>query len=366
MSRALGQVGVVAIGRNEGERLKLCLESIPPGVAAVVYVDSGSTDGSIEMARARGATVVELDMSVPFSAARARNEGIEALRRLDRSVAFVQVVDGDCELCGGWIEAALDAIEAEPRRAVVCGRRRERFPEHSAYNALCDMEWNTPVGTADSCGGDALIRLVALDEVGGYDGSIIAGEEPEMCLRLRRAEWTILRVDHEMTLHDADMRRFVQWWRRAVRAGHAYAEGFARHGRGPERFNARELLSILAWGLLGPVAALALAWWTYGISVLLMVMAYGALWLRVRRHRLRAGDPPDRASLYARSCVVGKFAQLVGAARYFWNRLRGRKTGIIEYKEGTKGRRHEGTEEERATERPSDQATKEAEKAAVH
>jgi glycosyltransferase involved in cell wall biosynthesis len=51
----MSQVGLVIIGRNEGERLRRCLASVGAGGCDVVYVDSGSTDGSSEVARSRAA-----------------------------------------------------------------------------------------------------------------------------------------------------------------------------------------------------------------------------------------------------------------------------------------------------------------------
>src|SRR5688572_27955639 len=129
--------GVVAIGRNEGERLRKCLESVARTSAAVVYVDSGSTDGSAAMARAMSVSVVDLDQSRPFTAARARNEGFERLIEIARDLEFVQFVDGDCEVIAGWIENAERALASDPKLAVVCGRRRERHPDASVYNRLC-------------------------------------------------------------------------------------------------------------------------------------------------------------------------------------------------------------------------------------
>src|SRR5687767_3717223 len=130
------RVGVVVIGRNEGERLQRCLTSVMRDSAAVVYVDSGSTDNSIEMAQLLGAEVVQLDELQPFTAARSRNAGIARLQCLWPGTDCVQVIDGDCELVQGWIEAALEVMLANPKAAVVCGRRRERQPQTSIYNQL--------------------------------------------------------------------------------------------------------------------------------------------------------------------------------------------------------------------------------------
>jgi GT2 family glycosyltransferase len=324
-------IGVVAIGRNEGERLRRCLEALAGCADAIVYVDSASSDGSVALARERGVETVELDLSRPFSAARARNEGCERLLKIRPDVRFVQFADGDCEVVAGWLERARTELEARPDVAVVCGRRRERFPDASVYNRLCDMEWDTPVGEAEACGGDALFRLGPFQAVQGYTDSLIAGEEPELCLRLRGAGWKVLRIDAEMTLHDAAMSRFGQWWRRSVRAGHAFAEVSYRHRGELLRMWDRETRSTFFWGLLLPVVALAAAWWTWGLSLVLL-LAYPVLGLRIYRGRRRRGDAPVDARLYAFFCVVGKFAQLVGVLRYHWNRLRGRTSTIIEPK----------------------------------
>ena len=175
---ALGRIAVVAIGRNEGARLAACLDSIPGDVAALVYVDSGSTDESVATARAAGARVVELDPTRPFTAARARNEGAAALAAAGIAPDYLQFVDGDCTLVPGWLETAAHFLDATPQAAVVCGRRRERFPEASVYNRLCDREWDTPLGKTRACGGDALMRRAAFAAAGGFRGDLIAGEEP--------------------------------------------------------------------------------------------------------------------------------------------------------------------------------------------
>lgn len=175
MTGAGCQVGVVAIGRNEGERLKRCLRSALAETERVVYVDSGSTDGSVEFAAGVGVEVVTLDTSVPFTAARARNEGIRRLLGRWSEVGFIQVVDGDCEFAPGWIARAAEFLVEHPRCAVVCGRRRERTPESSVYNRLIDLEWDTPVGDAKSCGGDAMFRRDAFEAVGGVPGFVDRG-----------------------------------------------------------------------------------------------------------------------------------------------------------------------------------------------
>jgi len=313
------RIDAVVIGRNEGARLLACLASLRGRVRGLVYVDSGSTDGSVSAARQAGAEVVALDLAVPFTAARARNAGLAVLA--GDPPEFVQMVDGDCEVDAGWIAAALAAFAAHPAAVVVCGRRRERFPQASVYNRLADAEWDTPVGPTKACGGDALMRFAAVQAVGGYRADLIAGEEPELCLRLRAAGGQVWRIDAEMTRHDAAMTRFGQWWRRTVRAGHAYAEGAALHGAGPERHWVVEVRRAVIWGgalPLGIGLGALLTPWALGLTLI-----YPAQVVRLAR---RGGWD------WAVFSVLGKFAEARGVAGYAWGRLRGRMPRLIEYK----------------------------------
>jgi GT2 family glycosyltransferase len=327
----VNRIGLVAIGRNESHRLRQCLLSVIGKVAHVVYVDSGSTDGSVELARSLGVDVVELDMSIPFTAARARNAGFAHLLQADAQIEFVQFVDGDCEVVEGWLDCAQHELDTQPNIAVVCGRRRERFPDLSIYNRLCDMEWDTPVGETKACGGDSMMRVEAFQQVGGFNPTMIAGEEPELCVRLRQKGWKILRLDAEMTLHDAQIIRFGQWWKRAFRAGHAYAEGAWLHGREPERHWVRESRSIWFWGLLLPLLALGLAWPTHGLTLLLL-LGYPLMASRIFVNLRRQNICSKHAALYALSCVLGKFAQVGGAMQFLQHWLLDTKSVLVEYK----------------------------------
>ena len=317
-------VAAVAIGRNEGARLTACLSSLKGAVAPIVYVDSGSTDGSVAAARALGADVVELDLSVPFTAARARNAGLDRLRETAPDCRYVQFLDGDCTLAPGWIAEAHAVLEADDALAVVCGRRREKFPEASLWNRMIDAEWDTPVGAARACGGDALMRRAALDDVGGYRDDMIAGEEPEMCFRMRQKGWRILRIDAEMTAHDAGLTRFAQWWQRSRRAGHAYAEGAALHGtESPERYNMREVIRAVAWGMLLPAVALLGAVFLTPWALALL------LGWPVQVLRLKGSGNSWSGAFFL---TLGKVAEAQGIMTYWWRRATGQSRRLIEYK----------------------------------
>jgi len=317
-------IGVVVIGRNEGERLKKCLHSAIKESSAVVYVDSGSVDSSVEFAESIGVKVLELDMSMPFTAARARNEGFGFLLLEYPELEYVQFVDGDCEFIAGWFASALSSFEqdeGDAALAVVFGLRKERFPNESVYNYQADKDWQIEPGYTDTCGGDALMVVSALNEVGGYDASLIAGEEPDLCLRLRRAGWSILCVSVDMTWHDSNLHSFYQWYKRGVRTGHAFAEISWKHRGYSERYWVRHNIRILGWGLLLPIFIMFLS--IFNIAFLSMFLVYP---LQVARIATKEGW------VYACFCVFVKFPQVVGQLKYIINLYRGKASTLIEYK----------------------------------
>ena len=319
--------GVVAIGRNEGLRLKQCLGSLG-NASVVIYVDSGSSDGSSQLARDLGAIVVDLDTQLPFTAARARNAGFRSLLKIAPDLEYVQFIDGDCELVKRWPEQALSFLTSHADVAAVSGRRRERFPARSIYNRLCDWEWDGPAGAVRSCGGDVMMRIVAFEKVDGYRETLIAGEEPELCVRLRASGWKIWRLEHDMTIHDAAMTHFSQWWQRAVRGGYAFAEGASLHGAGPERHWVWESRRAWLWGGIIPVGCtvfgLTFGGWAW------------ALWLiyplQVFRLVSRGRGPLRDRTLLALFQVLARFPEGYGQFKFLFDRLTGRRGGLIEYK----------------------------------
>lgn len=316
-------VAAVVIGRNEGARLIRCLTSLEGKTAQMVYVDSGSVDGSRDAACELGAKVIELDMSQPFTAARARNAGLTHL--VGHEVDYVQVIDGDCEIRDGWIDAAVAFLDANPDVAAVAGRLRERRPEATIWNRLADYEWDQPSGETDAVGGTAVLRLSAIRDVDGYSDHLIAGEEPEMCLRLRKKGWRIWRLDREMALHDIEMTRFHQWWRRTQRGGHAFAEGAALHFGEPERYRIRETLKALVWGALLPLVALLGALFVSPWALLVLL----AWPLQVLRLTFLRGMPLYQSFFLA----LSKLPEAQGVILYACDRLMGRRRGLIEYKQ---------------------------------
>lgn len=319
------KICAVIIGRNEGARLERCFRSVKSGNLPCVYVDSGSTDNSVALARTFEVAIVELDMQCPFTAARARNAGLFRLLEIAPGIEYVQFIDGDCEVVPGWIEAASDFLSQHGDVAIVGGRCRERYPERSLYNRICDIEWNTPVGETWACGGSILARVAALTEVGSYRADLIAGEEPELCLRLQQKGLRIWRLPNDMTLHDADIRSFRQWWRRMIRGGHAFAEVVTIHYavRVPWRKN---LLSALMWtGLLVAIVGAVLLDW----RLIVLAAIFPVQLVRIARHQ--AFDWKT-AYGYAALMLVGKVAETWGLLKYAARRLSGGPKVLIEYK----------------------------------
>lgn len=324
---ALTRSAAVAIGRNEGARLRDCLLSLQAQVGRVVYVDSGSSDGSADLARGLGVIVVELDPAQPFSAARGRNEGFAALRE-GGLPEFVQFVDGDCVLVPGWITAGVAALDADATLALVTGWRGEERPEANAYHAMAELDWRAPAGAIETCGGDMLLRATVFAELGGFDARIVASEDEEFTRRLRKAGHGALRLPLEMTRHDIAMTRFSEWWRRHLRAGQGFAEVGGMH---PPHFASERRRAVL-WGGVLPilfVAALALGWWWFALLALVLWVA--SFW-RIRRWLRGKGLANVLASRVALLYVLVKIPQLLGMIRFYLRGGRRAEPQIIEYR----------------------------------
>jgi cellulose synthase/poly-beta-1,6-N-acetylglucosamine synthase-like glycosyltransferase len=320
-------IGFVVIGRNEGPRLERCLRSVLSESNRVVYADSASSDGSQALAERLGAAVVSLADDGRLNAARGRNAGFAELVRRFPECEAIQFLDGDCILQPGWIEKAVAFLRDNPKAAVVCGRRFEAHPDASMFNAMCDQEWNTPIGEAEASGGDALVRRSAFEQVGGYSGALRAGEEPEMAARMRAAGWQIWRIDAPMTEHDARILTLSQWWRRTQRGGYGYAQVWAATNGLPKRLYGHQLRSAFTWAVAIPLLIVAAAIITRQPLVLLLLpVAYGIQLMRNARYMSRRGEAKwANAGLL----LLAKFAEASGAARFLFARD---DRGIREYK----------------------------------
>jgi len=318
-------LSVVVIGRNEGERLRRCLISIRDmdalaGGVEVLYVDSNSADGSPAVAAACGARVLELNAARP-SAALARNAGWRAA-----TAPWILFLDGDTILHPAFPRLALHHAGASSV-AAVWGHRREIAPNANFFHRVLDLDWVYAPGFTPFCGGDALFRRTALEQVDGFNETLIAGEEPELCTRLRALGYQILHVDAPMTGHDLAITRWSQYWRRAARAGYAYAQMARRTRHQPVTLWGAEargnvvrallLLTLIAAVPFAPLPALAL------LTALVARSAWRSRW-----------KSDDHFSLlcYGAHSHLQQLPIFAGQVAFWWDLAQNRRRGLIEYK----------------------------------
>ena len=329
------RIGAVVIGRNEGPRLGRCLASVAAQARAVVYVDSRSTDGSVALAesmRDQGVEVLELGEG-PLTAARGRQAGLALLLERHPDLELVQFIDGDCILEPGWIDDAAAHLDAQPQTAGVCGRRAEERVDESTWSALIDIDWDIPAGQVPYFGGDVLARVAAVQQVGGWDPTLIAGEEPELCFRLRQAGWDIDRLARPATRHDIAMTSLGEYWKRSRRSGHAYAEVGWKHRRGAGRRWLKMAGSIVVQGLVLPLLVVVglIVWWPLGVGLSLLYVKWGLAMVRACRRR---GCGWGLSLRYAAVNLLCRPAGALGVLRYVTGRWSGRRAKLMEYKAG--------------------------------
>lgn len=335
---SLPSISVVVIGRNEGQRLARCLESVrrTPGLKSteLIYVDSNSKDGSPELAATYGAQVIVLNAQ-RTTAALGRNAGWRAAKG-----DFILFLDGDTILHPDFANAALSPMLQDPSIVAVWGHRREIHPEASIYNRILDLDWVYAPGIAEFCGGDVLMRRSALDEAGGYDAELIAGEEPELCRRMRARGYRILHIDHPMTGHDLQITRFGQYWKHAARAGHAFAEISARFRASDDKFwDAERKRNLIRGGFWMGSFALAAAISALRLTILplliwlalLLVMSVRSAW----KSHWKSQHLPALL-LYGIHSHLQQIPICVGQITYSLDQRRGNRRTLIEYKEPAK------------------------------
>jgi cellulose synthase/poly-beta-1,6-N-acetylglucosamine synthase-like glycosyltransferase len=328
-------VSVVVIGRNEGERLRLCLRSVfamdHPGFdLEVIYVDSGSSDDSVAVATSEGATVIALKPQHP-TAAVGRNAGWRAARG-----SVVLFLDGDTVLHPRFVIDSLPEFSAE-EVAVIWGHRRELNPNQSWYTRVLDLDWIFPIGPMPYCGGDALFRRALLEQTGGFDDTLIGGEEPELCQRIRGLGFIILHVDRPMTGHDLGIATWRQYWRRSTRTGYAFAEVSRRFQASSypmwtaESLRNRNRAIIL---LALPLAALALALILRSLfPILALALLLAAIILRSGWKARGKTHSPTTLLLYGIHSHLQQIAIYFGQLQYTWNRRQGARSELVDYKD---------------------------------
>ena len=258
-------VSIIIIGKDEAPTLSGSIRSArraldEAGVAGeVLYADSGSKDGSAQIACNLGIQVVSIARDTA-NAARARNAGLDRARGV-----WVHFLDGDMELLPGWLPAALDAAQAGSLDGVG-GTVVEAMDEASIWSRAFGHDWAARGPRTGEIGGAGLWRRATLSVVRGFDESLDVGEDPDLCRRMADRGYRIERLDHPMATHRLGLESFGAWWRRAVAVGRSTMIIGQRHrdiGLLLRRFLLPILgLALLAYPGLWPVTPLlALLWY---------------------------------------------------------------------------------------------------------
>lgn len=328
-------LSIVVIGRNEGDRLVRCLQSIAEmrlagSQPALIYVDSASSDGSADRAAQLGAKVISLARG-RTSAAAGRNAGWRSAKS-----DIVLFLDGDMTIAPDFVLESIGEFR-NSAIGVVFGDCRESDPQDSIYNRILDLDWIVAVGPVEYCGGAALIRRELLERIGGYNEHLIAAEDTELCSRIRATGSTILHVDRPMVRHDLAITRFSQYWRRAVRSGYAYAEVaeqispydapvWYRNAR-RNRIQGAAMIALIAGG---PILAIKFRSF---MPVLIVIAIISALALRtaIRTHWKKS--PLSTRLLHGLHSHLVQIPLLFGQLKYQRDRARGKSSELIEYKD---------------------------------
>jgi cellulose synthase/poly-beta-1,6-N-acetylglucosamine synthase-like glycosyltransferase len=316
------RIGVVIIGVNAERYLADCIESVraadyPQDRLEIVYSDGGSTDATLEIARAHGARIVPPDEERPTPSG-GRNSGWRAL-----DTTHVLFLDCDTMLDPAFLKLALPALRGPV--AAVCGQRYERYPYRNVYHLIMSMEWRAETGYCRYFGGDVLILRDALEKTNGYDVSVLVGEDPELSYRVRKCGFQVVRLDTRVTTHDINMSSFRQYWKRAVRTGYSYVEVCLRHIKDPEKMWLREVVRIVYKALLPIVLILAGAASGHliiGLILGLLVLARPLFSFARLQREYR--ENTRNTLIYVLHSAFVVYPQFIGMLRYFWGRVAGK------------------------------------------
>ena len=157
---------------------------------------------------------------------------------------------------------------------------------------------------------------------------MICGEEPEMCVRLRRKGWRIWRINTNMTIHDAA-------WTGSGNGGNAPCAVDSAMHRARTSMECRpsvtgclEYRRTWMWGLVIPYVILLLSI-TVSWKMLALLGLYPLQMIRLAINgRHSAGENWRRAVFL----VLGKFPEMLGQVQFMRDRFLRVQSRLIEYK----------------------------------
>jgi len=190
--------------RNDAQRLRRCLTSIvandyPRALIELIVVDNDSTDGSGRAARDYGAIVLRASGDC---VAELRNRGARAA--LGSLIAFV---DADHEIDRHWITAAVAVLSSPEVAATGCAYLTDPKANwvQQQYDGLrVRPERREEVAWIGS--GNFAVKRQAFERVGGFNTTLTACEDVDLCNRLRQAGHRIVADPALRSVHFGDPR----------------------------------------------------------------------------------------------------------------------------------------------------------------
>jgi glycosyltransferase involved in cell wall biosynthesis len=214
-------VSVVIIGKDEEQNLGACIRSVrameyPAERLEIIYVDTGSSDRSVEIAR--GMQVIAVEEKSPFpSPGLARNRGMREARH-----DIIHFIDGDMTIARDYLKEAVRLLDTGDIVCVI-GDVRERNSEKSFLARVLNYPWSSrEAGFVDAPGGGGTFKKVALQTVGGYNPLILKGQETELGYRIHERGYKIYKIEHLMAVHNYGIARLYDLLSRSYRMGASY------------------------------------------------------------------------------------------------------------------------------------------------
>jgi glycosyltransferase involved in cell wall biosynthesis len=209
----MSKLSVVLISKDQEWNIARLITSVLKetnhlSTSEIVLVDSASKDCTTEIAAQYPIKVLKLHSDQHLSASAGRYVGYNHTKG-----DLVLFLDGDMELCNGWLDRALDIMHSRPDVAVVSGmviNRPITSQEHIEDSALPNRNSGGDFMEVSHGGGAAMYRRSVLEELGSFNPYLYSDEEPELCLRIRHAGHRILRLSHPIVFHYSHPVDYIQ------------------------------------------------------------------------------------------------------------------------------------------------------------
>jgi len=301
------ELSIILISHNQSWNIPRLIESVLHETTFVqereiLLVDSASSDGTAELAATFPIRVLRLPASQRLTAAAGRYVGCK-----HTSGKLVLFLDGDMEMMPGWLACAMDYLARNPAVAAVTGQVFDVLPTADSDDVpVMPAVASAAAVSIPACGGAGMYRRAVLEQVGNFNPYLYSEEEPDLCLRMRVAGYSIVRLERPLAKHYSDMSEkfatVLGRWRRNLHLGQGQNLRYKWGTRYFWRYMyERSYGTVPAFTML--VGIFSLAWWLAAGQA-----RYFQLWLAVVAVVLVA-DAIRKRSLYR--TLVGLFKRWV-------------------------------------------------------